>query len=250
MEPKHALFVRVPYASVDRAGRLTLAAWFKLLQEAAIEHAEAGGAGTWAAKTTGESWVLRRIAVEITSYPGNGDALTIETWSTGIQGARGHREFRVRRGPDTLAVGSSLWLYVDVRTRTLRRVPEHIVQRFPSVAEPPSVPDLGRRPLPSPPPDGPRLRLGLRYSDVDTHAHVNNTVYLEALQTALAAAGLSPYPGWVDLKFEREIPAAEQAVSVQLGPGVDEFVPFAVARDDGVCAVGQARISGTGLPGD
>jgi len=235
------LDVTVSYWDVDRDGQLLLAGVFKFLQEAAIKHADQFDAGTRAVTTRGESWVLNRLAATIHRYPRYEEAVRVETWSSGIRGFKGYRDFRLWRGDELLVSASSLWLYVNLAARSLVRVPAGVAAGFPSRAGPVFQADLERLRLEPPRPDaGAPIRVSVRYSDVDGNGHVNNTAYLDYVQTALVRAGLPPRPGGVELKFMKEIPPGTEAVDVHLDAR-DGAVAFSIGGSAEPFAVGLLR---------
>jgi len=244
MPEKWILETVVTFGDVDRDNVLTLAGVFKLLQEAAIAHANRYDTGTDAMHTRGESWVLNRMVVEIARYPCHGEALRIETWSSGIRGFKGYRDFRVFDAAGAGVVsGSSLWIYVNVRTRSILRVPREVAVRFPVGTEGVFCPELESLDLPAPDPATARACvLSLRYSDIDANAHVNNTAYLDLLQSALAAAGHPPRPQSVRIKYGKGIAAGTPAVEVRLAPAAEAAGPvrFSVAAAGEVFAQGDA----------
>ncbi len=211
------LEVTVSYWDVDRDARLRLPAVFKLLQEAAIKHADQFDAGARAMVSRGESWVLNRVAAAITRYPKYEEPLRIETWSSGIRGFKGFRDFRVHAADGPIVSASSLWLYVALRTRSLTRVPETIAQAFPTRPGPVFRPEIDKLRLVPPNPSAThQTRVSIRYSDFDGNGHVNNTAYLDYLQTALGRAGQTPRPGHLEIQFVKEITPALEAVDVGL----------------------------------
>ncbi len=233
------LELTVSYWDVDRDERLLLPAVFKLLQEAAIKHADQFDAGARAMVTRGESWVLNRVAAVINRYPNYEEALRIETWSSGIRGFKGFRDFRIHAGNEPIASASSLWLYVALKTRSLTRVPEAIAQAFPSRPGAVFHPDLDKLKLAPPGPSAPhRTRVSIRYSDVDGNGHVNNTAYLDYLQTALVRAGLPPRPARLEIQFVKEIAPGSDAVDVCLA-AQDGATSFSVGGGADLFAQGR-----------
>jgi acyl-ACP thioesterase len=233
------LDLTVSYRDVDRDAQLLLAAVFKYLQEAAIKHADQFDAGTRAVAARGESWVLSRLAATIHRYPRYEEPVRVETWSSGIRAFKGYRDFRIRRGDELLVSASSLWLYVDLRSKSLVRVPADVAAGFPIHAAPVFHPELDRLRL-APPREGaaPPLRVSVRYSDVDGNGHVNNTAYLDYLQTALGRAGLAVRPGKVEIQFLREIPPEADAVEVHLDAR-EGGIAFSVGAPAGPFALGR-----------
>lgn len=240
MMEKLVLNGMVSYADVDRDELLTLRGVFKLLQDAAIAHANHLDAGTRAMLTRGESWVLNRIAVEIARYPRFEEAVRVETWSSGIRGFKGYRDFRAFDGGGAPWLrGSSLWLYVNGRTKTIVRVPADVVAGFPVHGAEVYCPELEKREFDAPAATARRTEVTLRYSDFDANAHVNNAAYLDFVQTALVQAGLPARPGGVAMKFAKGIADGATAVKVRVESVAAGGARFSVECDGVDCAVGE-----------
>jgi medium-chain acyl-[acyl-carrier-protein] hydrolase len=220
---KWVLETSLSFGSVDRDHLITLSGIFKLLQEAAIAHANQYDTGTDAMITRGESWVLNRMATEIIRYPHYGERLRVETWSSGIRGFKGYRDFRIFDVSGNLVItASSLWLYVNMQTHSIIRVPREIAAHFPCSNQERYCPDLEALHLPIPTPDtAAKTTISLRYSDIDANAHVNNTSYLDFLQTTLAEASYSPRPTQVQIKYGKGISVGTASVTVHLAHSPD-----------------------------
>jgi acyl-ACP thioesterase len=238
MTDKLTLSTTVTYGEVDRAEVMLLPRIFKLLQEVAILHANKFGGGTGAIFSRGETWILNRIAVVIERYPRYAETLRLETWSTGIKGFRGYRDFRLYDAAGhCLLKGSSIWVYLSVATKSIVRVPRELVATFPVGPEGAAFPDLEKMDFVAPAADARRIPVSLRYADFDVNEHVNNTAYLDFAQTALAAAGQNPHPRQVWLKYAKAIPAQTDRVDVAVEPTADG-AQFRVERDGVVFAEG------------
>lgn len=239
MSKEHILTAVVPFADVDRHQVMLLPRLFKLLQEAAIEHADLFGVGIHGLEERGTSWVLNRLAVELTRYPRRDEALRLTTWSTGVQSFKGYREFRLHCGDELLLSASSFWLWIDLRTRTLTRVPEDVANTFPvGTGSPAHRPDLDRLRLTPPADTAFSTTLDLRYSDQDANGHINNTAYLDLLQTALLRHGLSPQPLRIEIQFQREIPIDATSVEVRLEPREAGATAFSISNPTTTFALG------------
>ncbi len=229
----------VAYGDVDRHECVHLAGIFKFLQEAAIRHANAFDTGTHAIRTRGEAWVLNRVAVGINAYPRYEDPLRIETWSRGISGFRGYREYRVYVRDRPMISASSLWIYVNVTERAPVRVPLEIAEKFPPTGEAAYKADIERLKVEVPELARSLLYQGaLRYSDVDSMGHVNNAAYLDLIQSALDRHKAPPHPRGVEIKFQREIPATSERVDVALERR-EADIRFQIADGNTVFAVGR-----------
>ena len=230
----------VSYWDVDRDQVMTLAGVFKLLQEAAIKHADVYGLGAKAMAGLGESWVLNRVAARIDRYPRYEERVTVRTWSTGIRGFRGSRDLRVFCGDELVATASTLWLYINLRSKTLTRVPPELAERFPVGQAEMFRPDLEKMRLTAPSEAGVVTDVTLRYSDFDGNAHLNNTAYLDCLQTALHRHALASRPGLVEMQFMKEVAANTPSVQVVTEARDDGFA-FAVRSAEGLHAQGRAE---------
>jgi acyl-ACP thioesterase len=164
------------------------------------------------------------MGAAIHRYPRYEEPVRVVTWSSGIRTFKGYRDFRVFCGDELVVAASSLWLYVNLQTKALVRVPDEIATRFPSGRGAVLHPDLDKLKL-APPRPGPVLPcpVSVRYSDVDGNGHVNNTAYLDLLQTALVKRGFPARPQDVAIQFLKEIPPGADSVNVCLeveGPAV------------------------------
>ncbi|MBI5383038.1 MAG: hypothetical protein HZA31_14160 [Opitutae bacterium] len=242
MSVEFTLPATVAYWDVDRDDTLQLPALFKFLQEAAVKHADLFAAGTRAIATRGESWVLNRLAVVCHRYPKYEEPLRVVTWSSGIHLFKGYRDFRVFCGDELVVSASSLWLYINLQTKSLVRVPADLAAAFPSRPGEAFRPDLDKLRLAPPAATAvaPHL-ISVRYSDIDSNGHVNNTAYFDYLQTALVRSGLSPRPRSLEIQFLKEIPPEADAVAVQLESRADE-IAFGLGQTDGWFAQGRLRV--------
>ncbi|MBI2510587.1 MAG: hypothetical protein HYV96_01295 [Opitutae bacterium] len=218
----------MPYWDVDRDQVLTLAGVFKLLQEGAIKHADLFGLGAKAMAAHGESWVLNRVAVEITRYPRYEERVKLVTWSAGIRGFRGYRDLRLYCGEELVASASTLWLYINLRTKSLTRVPTELAERFPVGQAAVFRPDLDKIRFESLSDAASVTEVSLRYSDFDGNAHLNNTAYLDCLQTALSRQALPVRPRRIEMQFLKEVATTTSSVQVAVERTNDGAANFAV----------------------
>ncbi|HLP07680.1 MAG TPA: acyl-ACP thioesterase domain-containing protein [Opitutaceae bacterium] len=240
MNREYILETTVRFAEVDRDQVMLLPALLQLLQEAAIRHADLYGVGAEGIAERGTSWVLNRLSLALTRYPRRDEVVRVETWSTGVRGFRGYREFRLFSGTEQLLAGSSLWLWIDLRTRTLTRVPEELEAKFPVGGEgrPPHRAELDRLRFAPPAATALSTPVTVRYSDCDANGHVNNTAFFDYLQSALARQGRAPHPRRLELQFLREIPPTAEAAHVRFEPRTEAATGFAIGGTDGDYAVG------------
>jgi medium-chain acyl-[acyl-carrier-protein] hydrolase len=240
MSPTLVHRATILYGDVDREECLLLAALAKLLQEAAISQANLFNTGTRSLTERRQTWVLNRLALSIQQYPRYLDEVEVETWSRGIVGFRGYREYRVRRSGQLIASASSLWLYADLRSKALARVPQEIVDQFPIHDADAYATDIQKLTSPSPSPAAPSCNVSLRYSDVDANGHVNNTAYFEILQTGLENLAGRARPEKLFIRFLREILPTETGVRVQID---SEAWPATFCIQSGTTTCAQGWVS-------
>lgn len=238
MPDAFTLNTTVTFWNVDREQKLSLPGVFKLLQEGAIKHADLYDVGSHAMLTRGESWVLNRVAAAIHRYPNYEEELKLVTWSTGIRGFKGYREFRVFHGDELVVSASSLWVYVNIRTKSLTKVPKDLADAFPVREQAVYFPDLDRLRVDPPSEAAPAVEISLRYTDIDGNGHVNNAAYFDLLQSAFAHSSLPVRPARLAIHFHKEIPAAVPSVQVALEKRGAEEIVFGIRGPDGFCAQG------------
>jgi acyl-ACP thioesterase len=184
--------------------------------------------------------VLNRIAADIVRYPRAGESLSVETWSTGIKGFKGIRDFRVRDSRSQIIVAaSSLWLYTSFKTKAIVRVPKDIAETFPVGAEPAHFPNLEELDFDRPENATLAVPVTIRYSDFDVNQHVNNTAYFEFAQTALSRIDADPHPQHIRIKFAKAIPLGAHQVRVPIRSN-GTVAQFTIVCGEEVCAVGEA----------
>lgn len=227
----------VSFWNVDRDNAISLKGVFSLFQEAAIRHADLCGTGALAMTSRGESWVLKGLSVSIDRYPAYEEPITVVTWSTGVTGFKGYRDFRMLSNGVEFARGSSLWLYFSLASKSLLRVPKDVADQFPRKEEPPFDPELDRLKLRPPAAGGTVQSIGLRYTDFDANQHVNNTAYFDLLQSALASSGGPLRPRRLRVLFSKGIPVGEHQALVSFEPGEAHTV-FSIGDTSGPAAVG------------
>ena len=158
------------------------------LQEGAASHAHQLGVGLQTLQAIGRTWMLVRMRVLFTGWPGLNDTLEVVTWPTGARGQTvAFRDYEGYNGAgERLVTATSEWVLVDVERLRIARLTPEIVALAPS-----GTPRAG---LPSAWPPAPvwtpawQVALPVRRADLDVNRHVNNVHYVEWLFEPLPAA--------------------------------------------------------------
>lgn len=160
-------------------GRARLDAMARHLQDVSDDDARAAGFGEY-------TWVVRRTALAVHSFPAYLEPLTLRTWCAGFGAAWAERRISVVGGAGGHVEAATLWVHLDGRSLRPARMPEAFLDVFgPSAAGrrvsskaqlAPAPSDAWTSGVPWP----------LRFVDFDVLEHVNNAVYWAAIEQELA----------------------------------------------------------------
>lgn len=150
----------------------------------------------------GLAFILGSISVRSYEPLFSGDAIAVQTWTSGERGFRHNRCFRVLREGKIVAEATSVWALVRLSDGSLVKVEDMPYRIEPEDSI--SLTDLPAR-LRMPPLDEMK-EVGTRrivYSDIDYNGHMNNTRYPDMLCDFLPEMCESRMTGMV-LSYRRE----------------------------------------------
>lgn len=165
-------------------GRARLDALARHLQDVSDDDAREAGFGTY-------TWVVRRTAIAVHSFPAYLERLTLSTWCAGFGAAWAERRISLRGERGGHVESATLWVHLDGASMRPSRMPEPFLAVFgPSARLGESFRKVGSKPmLPAAPAgawaDG--SEWPLRFADFDVLEHVNNAVYWAAVEQELAS---------------------------------------------------------------
>jgi acyl-ACP thioesterase len=238
---------RVRFDEAGPDGAMRTSALLRYAQDVAWRHSEfLGFDRPWYAER-GLAWVVRAVDLEVCSAIPMGHMLRV---STAVIGHR--RIWARRRGECRLADGSLAatvttdWLLLDARGRIVR-IPSEFGVVF---SNPELASDIARVGALEPPADAAALAIRVRPHDLDPMDHVNNAVYLDWLEEALAAAGRPEMavalPRTLRLEY---LASAAPGDGVLVTTWTDAAAWSArIARADGLEFVRATGSSGAGTP--
>lgn len=179
---------RIRSHEVEPGGRLSLPTLFHLMQDGASSHAKALGLSVSELMTTGYTWVLSRLVLNILApLPEWEDQIDIQTWPSGNKGPFALRDiiFKNKSG-QTIAAALSGWLVISTDTRKPQRIGAYSKMLRPMEGHHvlsqnlEKVPALNRI-------DHER-QFSVRRRDLDINQHVNNVCYMDWLLETLPDA--------------------------------------------------------------
>ncbi len=188
--------LRVRHYELNARNELPNSALFRLFQETAMRATHDAGFGVeWFAERY-TVWLVYQMTVEHLCPIHYLDELTVTTWLSDAQKVRTHREYLARNVTtnEIVARGRAYWVHLNGATMLPARIPPELIARF----QPNGVRAVLRvepraYPAPSVPMEHRALRRVQRY-EADGMQHVNNAVYVDWLEEALADAVAARHP--------------------------------------------------------
>jgi len=140
-------------------------------------------------------WIVHQITLEhlrSVRYP---DELAITTWLSDTQKVRTHREYLARnvQTNEIVARGRAHWVHLDAKTLRPLRLPAELFEKFAPNGKSALV-QIEPRAYPAPQIDLPEFRATRRVYryEADEVKHVNNAMYIDWVEEALADAIMRP----------------------------------------------------------
>ena len=165
--------------SVDCTRRASVAAIIGYMLDIAGEDADRKGFGISALDSASTTWVLSRLAVEVTAQPKQYEEIAIDTWVNEFNRLSSTRNFRIHRGEEYVANGVSQWCMLNMETRQvvdMSLLKETYMQAMVDEPSPISAP-VRLRPI-APANNASRPVV---YSDIDFNRHVNTLRYIDLI---------------------------------------------------------------------
>ncbi|MHA8138260.1 acyl-[acyl-carrier-protein] thioesterase [Lactobacillaceae bacterium Scapto_B20] len=195
---------RVTYYETDNQNRVTIPMLINMVILVSEDQNESLGLSQDFILSFGVTWVVIQYDLEIDHLPTTNEKITLTTRSTSYNKYFAFREFWVmdENGEQCVYI-KSLWVAMDMNQRRLATIPAEIVAPYQSEAV--KLTPRFKKPK--------RIKalIGhheyrIRYSDIDTNNHVNNTRYLEWMLDVLPYEFLvSHQPTHINLKYDNEV---------------------------------------------
>ncbi len=173
------------------------------LQEAAGHHADDLGVSMRRLQAEARAWVLSHLRLKLDRPPHSDEAVTIETWPSGLDGLYATREFVLSTDNGEVGRATSRWFVIDTEQRRPVRLPHSLYD----IETPDRPPGLAHDfdDLPGPTRADHEASWTACYHDLDLNRHVNSVRYLEWALDTLPGALLSAHQcTGVALQFRTE----------------------------------------------
>lgn len=228
---------RISSFLLDSRKELSLNGLLSLIQEAAWEHAERLGYGYSAMLQRNLIWALIRQNMDIHWWPQWGQQVTVRTWLRPLNGLLVTRDLEFSVDQGCFCQATAQYLLLDHQRRTPAPAPMQAPDFYP-------LQRLAHDPQKIPPKTGlPVLaRFPIRTSDLDMHAHVNNTRIGQWICDSVPSQAhqqqrITRY----EVDFQAEMHAS-QTIAVEAGPLGDGLWHFQGRRQEDERVVFAARV--------
>lgn len=180
MTTTHKHTFHLTAAECDATGHLPVNLLSERIIEVATEHANMLGIGYSKLITMGIGWVLSRLSVEMSRYPGINDTYSITTWIETLNRHFSERNMLIEDGEGhVIGYARTVWVAIDIAKRTMADLSAISDNELP-VAE--LACPIARHPrLAAPVPGSLEFDYTFRYCDLDFNRHVNTIRYMELI---------------------------------------------------------------------
>lgn len=164
---------------LDFRGRVTIPMIGNYLLHAASCHAADRGFGYSDMTERHTTWVLSRLAIEMTDYPAMSEPITLYTWVDKVGRLFTSRCFEwVNKEGKTFGFARSIWAAIDVETRRptlldVEGLSSYITDRPCPIEKPGKIVPVENA--------TPGELYCIKYSDLDVNGHLNSIKYMEHL---------------------------------------------------------------------
>ena len=165
----------------DFSGRMFLGHLGNQMLNAADFHSTDRGFGMKYLMSIKRSWVLSRLAIEVTEMPSQYDRFTIETWVESAMRFFTSRNFCISDDNGRVyGYGRSIWAMIDTETRQpcdIYSIDNGAIKNWIVTDKPCPIEKGGRTKMSG---NGELVRtLDANYNDIDINGHVNSVKYIE-----------------------------------------------------------------------
>lgn len=233
---------QIPYEDTDFNGVLKSISLLQYFQKMAMYHSYQLGYTPAILKERQIGWMLHKVHVRPHQLPKYNDEIEIKTWSNSVKGFKGFRQFEVYHLGKRIIDADSLWLFLDMSKRRVKRVPQSIIDDYREPGLVVSVLPVEKWGVPTLENAVFENSITVRRSDIDTHFHVNNAVYADYVESTVCQyyKNFTGF-GLFAIQFNKEIQLSVGSVIVRLYE-INDKKYFSISQNDTEFAVGEYEI--------
>lgn len=209
---------RIEPQDVDFTQRASVASIISYMLNVAGMDAHNKGFGVDALMGQSVTWVLSRLAVDITKQPFQYESVDIDTWVNDFNRLSSTRNFVMRQGDEIVASGVSQWCMFDIEKRQsvdMSLFKDVYLQAMVDAPSPIAMPARLRSVEPTT-----TMSRPVVYSDIDFNRHVNTMRYIDLIFDTLPLELIEQNGGLrIDINFLAE---ARYGDTISVGSSKDE----------------------------
>ncbi|MCM0582640.1 acyl-ACP thioesterase [Weissella diestrammenae] len=204
----------VLYYEGDMTGKLNLPTILNLAILSSTEQAIDYGVGPEYTHNLGLGWIILQHIIDIKRRPEIGERIKVSTHAKELNPFFCKRDYTFvdAQGIEIIKI-DTLYAMIDMTKRKMARIPEDIAAAF----DPTIVKKIARQTAPLTMTDdmsSQQQDYRVRFTDIDSNQHVNNSKYLNWTQDILGPEFLLAHePRHVNIKFEHEVRLGEIVTS-------------------------------------
>jgi Acyl-ACP thioesterase len=167
----------IHYYEVDFRKKMTMTRLIDFLGDIATSQTEGLGVGMDYCAAKGIGWILYKWDIKVHKYPMYGEKIIITTEPTAFKRFYGYRKFTVANEQgEIIAEADSIWLLINVEKKRPVRVEADMCAVY--GVEEDSEGTIAIEDIVKPEEFNEEKMFNVRYSDIDTNKHVNNSKYV------------------------------------------------------------------------
>lgn len=168
----------------DSSGRLGIPDCFQLFMDIATAHANLLGVGMADFSPRHLFWITARTKVRFFRRPKIDESVSLLSWPDPPDRLRCTRQYLLKKGEETLAVGKTQWAVMNTETGSLQSVSDVFPTGL-AIPDTPAMADAFLR-IKDDFSETPFASYVVRSTDIDVGGHMNNCAYIRALASAFS----------------------------------------------------------------
>lgn len=205
---------KIEYFESDMSGKLSLPMILNLAVLSSKKQSDHLGVGQEEHLSRGLGWVILQYDVHIKRRPTVNEVIRIETQASQYNPFFVHRPFVFfdEQNEEIIRV-DSIWAMLDIDNRRMARIPQDIIDKY-SAERVKQINHIPRPDKITTTDDIIEKNYHVRYLDIDTNQHVNNSKYFEWMQDVLDLDYLKHHEITnINIKYENEVRLGQEVIS-------------------------------------
>lgn len=165
----------INYYNVDSKGNLKITSIADFLCDVGMHQSEQLGVGIEELTNDNIAWVFYKYDIQVIRYPNLNEKVYVSTEAAAMKKFYAYRNYSIKDAEGNVVItGRGIFLLIDIEKRRAIRVPDTMGKVYDCSGESFDIDNLDKKFE-----QEIYREFFVRYSDIDTNGHVNNTRYME-----------------------------------------------------------------------